>query len=61
MDEKECLIVVSKMKKFLKAEGFNCAGDTATALSNQLYEVLAGAMEEAKRGKVKTIMPRHFS
>jgi len=58
MEEKEMLIVASKMKKTVKELGFNCSGDVAKALSDQIHEVLAGAAENAKIAKRKTIQVR---
>jgi len=56
MADKEILIVASKLKKAVKALDLNCAGDVIEALSNQLYEVIAGAAENAKADKRKTLM-----
>ena len=61
MEEREVLIVASKMKKFIKSQGLSCAGNVAELLSEQIYAVLEDAIAEAKRQKNKTLMAKHLS
>ena len=60
MEERELLVVKSKLKAYIKSQGLSCGGDIAEILSNQLYEVIDGAIEEAKRQKNKTVLSKHL-
>jgi histone H3/H4 len=58
--KKEVLVVASKVKKFVKeAHGMSCSAALMETLSAAVEKVVNEAVEEAKRDKKKTVMPRH--
>ena len=59
-EERELLVVKSKLKAFVKENGLSCAGDVADLLSLQIYGVVEDAITEAKRQKNKTLMAKHL-
>ena len=61
MSESETLVIVSKLKKYIKANGgMNTAGNVAPALSDQIRQMCNRAMESAKSDGRKTVMDRDF-
>jgi histone H3/H4 len=59
--ENEVLVINSKIKAYVKAQGLACSGDVAEVLSAQLREVLDGAIEAAKKDKKKTLLSRYLA
>ncbi|MES0489384.1 MAG: hypothetical protein ABUK01_05285 [Leptospirales bacterium] len=59
-EEQEILIVTSKLKKYIKAQGFNTAGSVAEALSKKVRELCDNALENTKANKRKTLMDSDF-
>lgn len=56
------LVVVSKIKKFIKdTSGMNTAGDCADALSTLIASELARAIDRAKTAGRKTVMARDIN
>ena len=59
---KETLIVVSKMKNFVKdSTDMNTSGDVADVLSDYVRELIVQASENARSEGRKTLMGRDFS
>jgi len=56
----DLLIVTSKLKKYVKAKGFNTAGTVAEILSNKVREICDNALENTKANKRKTLMEADF-
>jgi histone H3/H4 len=62
MSESETLVIVSKLKKYIKENsGMNTAGNVAPALSDQIRQMCNRAIESAKSDGRKTIMDRDFA
>ncbi len=62
MSEKEVLVVVSKIKKYVRsASGMNTAANVAPALSDAIRQLCDQAIEKAKSDRRKTVMDRDFS
>ena len=62
MSEKEVLVVVSKIKKYVRsASGMNTAANVAPALSDAIRQLCNQAIEKAKSDRRKTVMDRDFS
>ncbi len=58
---KEVLVVVSKLKKFIKAEtGMNTSNGVAEVLSSKVRGLCQDAVERAKADGRKTLMDRDF-
>lgn len=58
-DEKEVLIVVSKLKTYIKDKsGMNSSGGVAATLSDQVRALCDQAIENAKKDGRKTVMER---
>lgn len=61
MSESETLVIVSKLKKYIKANGgMNTAGNVAPALSDRIRQMCNQAMENARSDGRKTVMDRDF-
>lgn len=59
MSEKEILVVVSKLKNYIKeASGMNTSGNLAPALSDMVRTICDQAIETAKSDGRKTVMDR---
>ena len=59
--EKEVLVVVSKLKNYIRsAAGMNTAGNVAPKLSAVIKELCDQAVEKAKADGRKTVMDRDF-
>jgi len=59
--DKEVLVVVSKLKKYVKDKaGLNTSGNVAEKLSEKIRVLTDEAIENAKRDGRKTIMDRDF-
>ena len=62
MSEKEVLVVVSKMKNYVRdASGFNTAGSVAPKISDMIRTLCDHAIEKARQDGRKTVMDRDFS
>jgi histone H3/H4 len=62
MSNEEVLIVVSKLKTYIKASSeMNTAGNVAPALSGIIRTLCDQAIESAKSDGRKTVMDRDFS
>jgi histone H3/H4 len=60
--EKEVLVVVSKLKKYIRSvSGMNTAGNVAPALSDVIRNLCNQAIEKARSDGRKTVMDRDFS
>ena len=61
MSESETLVIVSKLKKYIKeSSGMNTAGNVAPALSDQIRQMCKRAIESARSDGRKTVMDRDF-
>ena len=61
-DKDEVLIVVSKLKNYIRAQSeMNTAGNVAPALSGIIRELCDKAIESAKGDGRKTVMDRDFT
>lgn len=59
MQSAETLVVVSKIKKFIKEQsGFSTSKDAIDALSEKVSEQLAKGIESARTAGRKTVMAR---
>ena len=60
--EKDVLVVVSKLKNYIRAEaGMNTSGNVAATLSDVIRRLCDEAIEKAKQDGRKTVMDRDFS
>ncbi len=61
MENKEVLVVVSKLKNYIKdSSGMNTSGNVAPAISEIIRSLCDNAMEKAKSDGRKTVMDRDF-
>lgn len=62
MNEQEVLVVVSKLKTYIKNQaGMNTSGSVATVISDAVRKLCDDAIEKAKSDGRKTVMDRDFS
>lgn len=62
LSEKDILVVVSKLKNFIRTEsGMNTSSSVADALSEIVRGLCNKAIESAKNDGRKTVMDRDFS
>ncbi len=60
-DGDEVLVVISKIKRYVKENGgMNTAGNVAGALSGKIRNLCNAAIENAKSDGRKTVMDRDF-
>ncbi len=60
-EKKEVLLVVSKLKSYIKATGgLNTSGDVAEVLSDKIRQLCDEAIARAKEDGRKTLMARDF-
>jgi len=60
--EKEILVVVSKLKNYIRSvSGMNTAGNVTPALSDIVRHLCDQAIEKAKTDGRKTVMDRDFT
>lgn len=60
--EKEILVVVSKLKKYINSvSGMNTSGNVATKLSDTIRSMCNQAIEKARADGRKTVMDRDFT
>jgi hypothetical protein len=50
-------VVGSKVKAYIKANGYKCSGDLIEALSNTVHTALDGAMSRCDGNKRATVRP----
>ena len=55
---KDMLVVVSKVKTYIRSKGMMCSSDAAQCLSDSLYCRLDCAMERAKANRRSTVKPQ---
>lgn len=61
MTDSEVLVVVSKLKNYIKtASGMNTAGSVAPKVSDLVRQLCDQAIERARRDGRKTVMDRDF-
>ena len=61
MSDSEVLVVVSKLKKYVKDKaGMSTAANVAPVLSEKIRELTDRAIENAQASKRKTVMDRDF-
>ncbi len=61
MSEAETLVVVSKLKKYIKeAGGMNTSGSVAEVLTQKIRALCDHAIQSAKNDGRKTVMDRDF-
>ncbi|GAN32657.1 MAG: hypothetical protein DYG83_01840 [Candidatus Brocadia sp. AMX2] len=62
MSEKEILVVVSKLKNYIRStSGMNTASNVAEILSDTIRRLCDQAIEKAKTDGRKTVMERDFT
>lgn len=54
---RETLVVGSKVKAYIKANGYKCSGDLIEALSHTVHTALDGAMSRCDGNKRATVRP----
>lgn len=59
-NKKEILVVMSKVKAYMKASGMSTSGSVAEALTDKVSALCDSAIEKAKSAKRKTVMDRDF-
>lgn len=55
MPKKEMLVVVSKVKEYIKSKKMMTSGDLPQALSNEIYAMLDKAIKRCKANKRATV------
>jgi len=61
MSEAETLVVVSKLKSYIKnTAGLSTSADVPNVLSQAIRTLVDGAIEQAKKDGRKTVMERDF-
>ncbi len=61
MSEKEVLVVVSKVKNYIREKSdYNTAGSVAPRISDVIRRLCDQAIENAKKDGRKTVMDRDF-
>ena len=61
-DSSEVMVVVSKLKKYIRAEaGMSTGSSAAPALSNIVRQLCDQAIENARNDRRKTVKDRDFS
>ena len=59
MSDKEMLVVVSKLKAYIKEKAnMNTSGDVAAKLSAKVRDIVDEAIENARRDRRKTVKDR---
>lgn len=56
--EKEVLVVVSKVKDYVKGKGYMTSADAIPALSEAVYQMIDKAIERTKENGRQTIKPQ---
>ena len=55
---KEMLVVVSKIKNYIRSKGCMCSSDAAMTLSDRIYCQLDKAIERAQANRRSTVKPQ---
>lgn len=58
MSEKETLVVVSKVKDYVKSKGFMTSADAIPELSDKVYTMIDEAIRRTKENGRQTIKPQ---
>lgn len=58
MAEKETLVVVSKVKDYVKSKGFMTSADAIPELSGKVYALIDEAIKRTKENGRQTIKPQ---
>jgi len=58
MAEKEVLVVVSKVKDYVKSKGYMTSADAIPSLSEKVYDLIDKAIERTKENGRQTIKPQ---
>ena len=62
MSDKDVLVVVSKLKSYIKSEyGMSTSSQVPAVLTGEIKKLLANAAEKAAKDRRKTIMDRDFA
>lgn len=56
--EKEVLVVVSKVKEYVKSKGYMTSADAIPTISNAVYNLIDKAIERTKENGRQTIKPQ---
>ena len=56
-ENREVLVVASKVKDYIKGSGLQSSGEVVPALSERIYELLDVAMERTKTNGRATVRP----
>ncbi len=59
-EERETLIVASKTKAVIKAEGCMVSADALDELNNKIYELIQNAVKRTKENKRTTLRAHDF-
>ena len=59
-EEKETLVIASKIKAYIKEKGFMMSGDAMDALSDKVRGLIDNAVERTKNNKRSTLRPYDF-
>jgi histone H3/H4 len=59
-EKKEVLVVMSKVKAYIKAAGLLTSSTVADALSDKIKALCDAAIANAKKDKRKTVMDKDF-
>lgn len=61
-EDTEVLVVVSKLKSYIKSSsGLNTAGEVPAVLTKAIKTIISEAVEHAKKEGRKTVMERDFA
>lgn len=60
-DGSEVMVVVSRLKSYIRTKGMSTAGNVPPVLSNILRHYCDQAIENARKDNRKTVMERDFS
>ena len=55
--QREVLVVASKVKEFIKAQGLQSSGDVIPALSDKIYNLLQDAAKRTSDNRRATVRP----
>jgi len=57
-EEREVLVVASKVKEYIKAKGMMSSGDLPEAISAEVYHLIDRAIERAKANGRQTVQSK---
>jgi hypothetical protein len=58
--EKDTLVVVSKVKNYIKSKGFMTSGDALNGLNEKIYRLIDEAIERTSANKRQTVKGSDF-